>query len=204
MTVRLLIVVLLLASALWATTPGAVAADGGEPATAQGEPEEPEPIPDFWSVEEPASSTPSDQASTAPGGTAPASGTETTGPGAPAPEIAATAQQPPAADGEAACDPAASLREALHALRRAIGRRNLLARDARPVRSRVATCLAGTLELSVVAERRGTVLWRARRALRADQRATLRLTMTRAGRRFIARGRPGQIVRMRLRATLMP
>ena len=204
MTVRLLtLLLLLLAGALWATAPAAGASQGGEPAAAQGDPEEPEPIPDFWSVEEPASSS-SDQASTSPGGTAPASGTLTTGPGAPASNADSTAQQRPVAGGESACDPRASLREGLHALRRAIGRRNLLVRDAGPVTFRAGSCLPGTLTLSVVEEQSGIVLWRATRELRTTDPATLRPTMTRAGRRFVKRARrgPSRVVRMRLRARL--
>ena len=43
------------------------------------------------------------------------------------------------------------------------------------------------------AARAPTVLWRARRELRTTRRATLRLTMTPAGRRFARRARKGTV-----------
>ena len=210
---RLLVVLLALVAALAATVPAAAGAsdgeyqassttaeDGPDPG-AEPEPEEPEPIPDFWSEELPAegggSPTSSNQASTSPGGTGPASGTLGTGPGAPA-----STPTSPGAGAAAACDPRITLREALRSLRAAIGRRNLLSRDAKPVSVGLAPCLAGTLELAVVVEGRDTVVWRARRVLSSSRPVALRLTMTAAGRRFIARASRGRsrTVRLRLRA----
>lgn len=222
MRLRLLTVLLVLAAALSAVVPAAAwATDGGESGSGASrvEPEDPEPIPDFWTEEEPASGSggggdaprSSDDTSTSPGGTAPGSGTVTTGPGAQVPSSPtrpATRQATPApAEDAPECDPSASLRRALRSLRRAVDGRDLLTPTARPVAVRVAPCVAGTFELAVVVAGGGdTVLWRARRALRTTRRATLRLTMTSAGRRFVARARRngGGVVHMRLRARLYP
>jgi hypothetical protein len=224
MKLRLLTVLLVLAAALSAVVPAAAwATDGGESGTnaSRVEPEDPEPIPDFWTEEEPASgsggggSTSSTDAprssgdtSTSPGGTAPGSGTVTTGPGAQVPTSPtrpSTRQAAPAEDAPV-CDPSAGLRRALRALRRAVRGHDLLAASPRPVAVRVAPCVPGTVELAVVVAGGDTVLWRARRELRTTRPATLRLTMTSAGRRFVARARRdgGGVVRMRLRARLYP
>ena len=227
MRLRLLTVLMILAAALAAVAAPAAWAqeDGGEPGAGQtmAEPEDPEPIPDFWTEEEPASGSgsgsgsskqeqeqqrpsgddaprSSGETSTSPGGTAPGSGTATSGPGA-----QASIQDPEA--GGAACDPPAMLRLALRSLRRAVAGRTLLDERARPVRVRIAPCMAGTYELAIVLSGGDTVLWRARRDLGSGiRRATLRLTLTGAGRRYIARVRRsgGGIVRMRLRARLYP
>lgn len=209
---RLFTILLMLVAAVCATAPATVGAQ---------EPEEPEPIPQFWTEEdyadeggskpsaggtEPTPPTsapqpsPSDQTSTSPGGTAPGSGTATTGPGAEAPT------DPPSGSGEVVleCDPSAGLRRALRSLHRAIRGRQLLTLRPQPFAVRVKPCVAGTFELSIVEDRTGVVLWRARRDLKTTRRATLRMTMTRAGRRFVANGRPGQRVRMKLRAKLTP
>ncbi|HEX8085543.1 MAG TPA: hypothetical protein VF529_14720 [Solirubrobacteraceae bacterium] len=134
------------------------------------------------------------QASTSPGGTEPASGTPTTGPGAPASE----------AEAEPACDERSAARTAVGALRRMGFVRPLLTREARAFGIRVAPCRAATVMLTV-ALADGTVLWRARRELRTARAATLRLRLTAAGRRLIAREarRPGsRRVRLRLRARI--
>ena len=219
MNVRLLTVLIVLAAApcSWAPAPAAAwATDGGEAGTtaSRSEPEEPEPIPDFWTEEEPAGEPPaaqqpprdrgdapssSDQASTSPGGTAQGPGT-TAGPGVPATTSQRQAEDAPA------CDPPATLRRALLSLRRAVRGHDLLAADPRPIAVRVSPCMPGTFELAIVVSGRETVLWRARRELRTTRRATLRLTMTPTGRRFVARMRRsgGGIVHMRLRARLYP
>ncbi|HEX8207855.1 MAG TPA: hypothetical protein VF587_17450 [Solirubrobacteraceae bacterium] len=172
------------------------AQDGGKddvPDAKGTEPNPPAPAPDQQGTP--------DQTSTSPGGNAPGSGSETTAPGAPAsPEGSGTTD----AGVVLACDPAAALRRAVRSLKRATRGRRLLTRRARPFDVRVKPCVAGTFVLSIVEKRTGTVLWRGERDLRTTLRATLRMRMTRAGRRFVARGRPGQVVRMRLRATLTP
>lgn len=220
MVLRLLALVLVFAAASWAT-PAAHAQSNGstDDGSAQVEPEEPEPIPDFWTVEEPASgsstkepdapaSSPSDQTSTSPGGPEPASGTTTTGPGGSAstPVAPAQAGTETVQDDEPSCDPRLALRRALRSLRSALRGRNLLDPRARAVAVRVSPCVPGTFELAVVLEGAETVLWRARRDLATTQRATLRLKLTGAGRRFIARASrgPSRTVRMRLRARLTP
>ncbi len=220
MKLRLLTVLVVLAAALSAVVPAAAwATDGGESGdnASRVEPDDPEPIPDFWTEEEPASGSggggddaprPSGDTSTSPGGTAPGSGTVTTGPGAQVPTSPtrpATRQAAPAEDAPV-CDPPAGLRQALRSLRRAVRGHDLLAANPRPVSVRVAACLPGTFELAVVVAGSETVLWRGRRDLRTTRPATLRLTMTPAGRRFVARVRRngGGVVRMRLRARLYP
>jgi hypothetical protein len=210
MKLRLLTVLLVLAAALTAPAAG-WATDGGESGqqAAAAEPAEPEPIPeDFW-TQGPPPSDPASDTSTSPGGTAPGSGTVTTGSGAQAssPSSPATPRQTAPAETEPACDPPATLRLALRSLRRAVTGRNLLDERARPVPVRIAPCRAGLYELAIVLEGTDTVLWRARRDLgKGVRRATLRLAMTSAGRRFVARTRRsgGGVVRMRLRARLYP
>ena len=204
MIVRLLTTLLTAAAALWAMAPAAAAGGGGGEPAAGGKDvpnakgtaptataEQPGPVQDPSSA---------DQTSTSPGGTAPGSGTQTTGPGAPAPP-----EQGTVGTGVAlACDPQAAVRRALRSLRRASRRRDLLTPRARSFTVRVRPCVPGTFALRIADRRSGAVLWRARRELRTTRRAKLRMTMTRRGRRLAKRGTRGRKVPMRLHATLRP
>ena len=161
-------------------------------------PEEPEPIPDFWTIEEetePAPASPSapppDSGRAAP---APSGGPDQTGTPGPAP---APAPSPGDRTG-GACGGPQTIDRALAVLRVA-ARDRLPGRPGAVVRLRVRPCFAGRLRLEVRHARTGALLAVARRTVGDRDIHTVRLVTTPAIRRYAGRRTP-----LRLRVTLRP
>lgn len=137
------------------------------------EPEEPEPIPDFWTETEP---TPEPEPPA--GADEPASSTTTpTSPARQAPPAAT----PPAEDD---CDEQDVAASAAKAAQRALRKRPLLGTTRRKLVVRVRSCAAGDLQLRLVEAGTTTAVARGRATVAADETSKLTLRMTPAGRRY--------------------
>ena len=136
------------------------------------EPEEPEPIPDFWTETEP---TPSPEP--------PASSTSTSAP-APARQGPTPTEEPAEPTTEDDCDEQAVAGRAAKAARRALRKRPLLGTGRRKLVIRVRSCAAGDLRLRLLEAGTTTAVARGRATLVADRTAKLTLRMTPAGRRY--------------------
>lgn len=154
------------------------------------EPEEPEPIPDFWTETEPKPSSepeqPADDDHPAP--------STTTTPAAPA---------PPAEDD---CDEQAVAAEAAKAAQRALRKRPLLGTARRKLVVRVKSCAAGDLQLRLVEAGTTTAVARGRATVAADETSKLTLRMTPAGRRYERRvaASSDRRYRLKLNARFVP
>lgn len=154
------------------------------------EPEEPEPIPDFWTETEPKPSEAPEQ-------------------DAPPPPARSTTQAPPADDTAPAapeCDPQGVAAKAAKAARRALRKRPLLGTKRRALTIRVTSCSGGDLELRLVDEKGTTTVARGRTTVAADATSKLSLRMTPAGRRYerrVARSADGRY-ELRVTARFVP
>ena len=165
-------------------------------AFAQAEPEEPEPIADFWSAEEEAGA-PGPQSQSEP----PPEGSQEAAP-APAGSAPGQAAPPPGATATT-CDPAAFVREVMDAVHADLRRRPVRLERGETRTFRARPCIAGTLEIRLLHAPTRVVVARGRAALRPDATGAVRVTRTAAGarlRRRVGRAGGGK-VRLRLRVT---
>lgn len=151
------------------------------------EPEEPEPISDFWSEylppEEPAAPA-ADPTTTPASEPAPAPSPAHSGSSAPRPTSTDGSRPAQVTQGDSYCDPRLVLRQTGGAAARALARRPLIGHARRSLVVRARSCAGGRLEIRLVDATAATTVAVAKRSVRANVPAKLTLRQTTAGLRW--------------------